>query len=274
MTTPADRLVDEGYRARPMAANIETGPTTTARQHQWWRDGTRLRTAQQRRDPIPVVMATTRGDVEIDLAEAALVVIDMQRDSCDDDGFAHRHGRDTAPARALIKPINGLAAAFRARSVPVVFVGWGNRHDLADVPASLLHVYDPNGSEPATCPHPEGLTIEGTRGADFADGLVVEADDITVHKRRPGAFHATALDDILRNLGVTTLCFAGVQTDQCVYVSLIEAATRGYDCVLLADCTSTHSPTYCWDATVYNVELAFGFVASSATLIAALAATP
>ncbi len=140
--------VDEAYRARPMAANIETGPTTTSRLHHWWRDGTRLRTEQQPRDPIPVLVATTRGDVEIDLATSALLVIDMQRDACDDDGFAHRHGRDTAPARALIEPINGLAAAFRARSVPVVFVGWGNRHDLADVPASLLHVYDPDASDP------------------------------------------------------------------------------------------------------------------------------
>jgi nicotinamidase-related amidase len=56
-----------------------------------------------------------------------------------------------------------------------------------------------------------------------------------------------------------------------VDVSLVEAATRGYDCVLLTDCTATQSPKFCWDATLYNVGLVHGLLATSRALTEAIA---
>jgi nicotinamidase-related amidase len=79
-------------------------------------------------------------------------------------------------------------------------------------------------------------------------------------------FWDTELDSILRNLGVTTLLFGGVNADQCVLCTLQDANFLGYDCVLVSDCTATTSPAYCWDATLYNVKQCFGFVATSAAI--------
>ena len=81
-------------------------------------------------------------------------------------------------------------------------------------------------------------------------------------------FFDTPLDSILRNLGVTTLLFGGVNADQCVLATLTDAACIGYDVVLLADCAATTSPSYCLDATVYNVAQCFGFVTTGAALLA------
>jgi nicotinamidase-related amidase len=71
----------------------------------------------------------------------------------------------------------------------------------------------------------------------------------------------------LRNLGVTTLAFAGVNLDQCVLCTLQDASFRGYDCVLLEDCAATTSPGFCTEATLYNIRQCFGFVAASRHLI-------
>ncbi len=58
-------------------------------------------------------------------------------------------------------------------------------------------------------------------------------------------FQDTMLDSILRNLGVTSLLFAGVNADQCVLCTLQDANFLGYDCLLIEDCTATTSPEYC-----------------------------
>ena len=84
-------------------------------------------------------------------------------------------------------------------------------------------------------------------------------------------FFDTELDAVLRNLDVTTLLFAGVNVDQCVYATLCDAAGLGYDCVLLDDCCATTSPSFCVEATRYNVAQCYGFVADGADLVAALA---
>ena len=83
-------------------------------------------------------------------------------------------------------------------------------------------------------------------------------------------FWDTPLDSILRNLGVTTLLFAGVNLDQCVMCTLQDANFLGYDCILLDDCSATTSPAFCVEATLYNIRQCFGFVASGGDLIQAM----
>ncbi len=91
-----------------------------------------------------------------------------------------------------------------------------------------------------------------------------------VDKHRMSGFWDAELDSVLRDLAVTTLLFAGVNADQCVLATLVDAACIGYDVVLLEDCSATTSPPFCWEATVYNVRQCFGFTAQAADLVAAL----
>jgi len=73
-----------------------------------------------------------------------------------------------------------------------------------------------------------------------------------------------------KNLGITTILFAGVNADQCVLTTLCDANFLGYDCILVKDCTATTSPDYCWLATLYNVKQCFGFVSDSQAIFTAL----
>ena len=155
----------------------------------------------------------------------------------------------------------------------MIWVNWGNRPDLLNISPALRHVYNPTGTGIGLGdPLPSNgapVLIKDSWAAAVVDELVADAADIWVDKYRMSGFWDTPLDSILRNLGKTTLLFAGVNADQCVLCTLQDANFLGYDCILLRDCTATTSPDYCMQATVYNVNQCFGFVADSQALIGA-----
>jgi nicotinamidase-related amidase len=224
--------------------------------------------------PRPIVIKTGSKDVRIDLARTAMIVVDMQNDFCHPDGWLGHIGVDVAPARVPIRPLSRLLPALRGAGVPVVWVNWGNRPDRLNVSPALLHVYKPEGigvglGDPLPISGAKVLE-QGSWSAAVVDELEVAPEDIAVSKFRMSGFWDTPLDSILRNLGVTTLLFAGVNVDQCVLCTLQDANFRGYDCLLVEDCSATTSPDYCRTATLYNVRQCFGFVAQSETVLAQL----
>jgi len=84
-----------------------------------------------------------------------------------------------------------------------------------------------------------------------------------VEKCRFSGFWDTNFDVILRNLGIRTLIFTGVCTDQCVHHTLADANFLGYSCILLKDLVGTNSPDFVRDATFWQVKSSFGFIANS-----------
>ena len=228
-----------------------------------------------RREPAPsspVTVVARPQTLTLDLARTAIVVVDMQNDFCHPDGWLASIGVDVAPARAPIGPLRELLPWLRANHGAVVWLNWGNRPDRANLPPGVLHVYNPDGrgngiGAPAR-PGGSPTLQAGSWSAAIVDELKPEPDDISVDKYRMSGFFDTPLDSILRNLGVTTLLFGGVNADQCVLATLADAACIGYDVVLLEDCAATTSPPYCFEATVYNVAQCFGFVTTSTALLA------
>jgi nicotinamidase-related amidase len=61
--------------------------------------------------------------------------------------------------------------------------------------------------------------------------------DYYVRKHTYSGFFETRLDGLLRNLGVRTLLCAGFVADVCVQCTLADAVFRGYQTVLVRDCT-------------------------------------
>jgi nicotinamidase-related amidase len=224
--------------------------------------------------PQPILLPTETKTVRLDLAKAALIVVDMQNDFCHPDGWLAHIGVDVSPARAPIAPLQALLPKLRATSVPIIWLNWGNRPDLLNIGAGLRHVYNGTGEGVGLGdPLPKNgapVLIKDSWAAAVVDELTIESDDIRVDKYRMSGFWDTPLDSILRNLGRTTLFFGGVNADQCVMATLQDANFLGYDCILLSDCTATTSPDYCLKATLYNVKQCFGFVSDSHRLIASL----
>ncbi|MFQ3583957.1 MAG: cysteine hydrolase family protein [Cyanobacteriota bacterium] len=225
-------------------------------------------------DPRPILLPTATKTLRLDLAKAAMIVIDMQNDFCHPDGWLASIGVDVTPARAPIGPLKTLLPELRQAQVPILWVNWGNRPDLLNISAGLRHVYNPTGEGIGLAdPLPKNgarVLTKDSWAAAVVDELEIKPEDIWVDKFRMSGFWDTPLDSILKNLGRTTLFFGGVNIDQCVMATLQDANFLGYDCILLEDCAATTSPEYCLLATLYNVKQCFGFVASSSDLLAAL----
>lgn len=74
--------------------------------------------------------------------------------------------------------------------------------------------------------------------------IVRQGEDLVISKNRvSGLWNGeTAFAQALDGLGIRTLLFAGVNTNQCVLGTLLDSYHRGYDCVLIEDCCATKTP--------------------------------
>ena len=223
----------------------------------------------------PATLAAAPRSITVDLARTALVIVDLQNDFCAPGGWLASIGVDVSVLAGAVSRSGTLARAARPAGVPVIWLNWGNRPDQANLPPGVTHVYDPDGTGTGigyVLPSSGAAVLtKDSWGAALTAPLRAEPGDIRVDKYRMSGFWDTELDSVLRNLRVDTLLFAGVNSDQCVYATLIDAACAGYDVVLLTDASATTSPGYCHEATIYNTRQCFGFTTETDAVLAALA---
>jgi len=225
--------------------------------------------------PVPLRIAAAPQNLVLDARRTAIVVIDLQNDFCTQGGWVDHIGGNYAADRTPIAPLQKLLPDLRKAGVPVIWVNWGNRPDLANMPPNQIHLYKNSGSGVGlgdALPNGNGNVLEkGSWAAAIVDELAPLEGDIQVDKHRISGFWDTPLDSILRNLGIRSILFAGCNTDQCVLHTLTDANFLGYGCVLLEDCCATSSPAFCTEATIWNVKKCFGFVTGSEQVREALA---
>jgi len=221
------------------------------------------------------MLAAKPHAVEVDLASTALLAIDMQNDFLHPKGWSAARGMDITPVRAVIPALERLTGIARRADVPVIWVNWGVRADHANISSSFVgHARGHSGMTYGD-PSPSGrgrILVRDEWGAATIDELTVGASDLLVHKHRLSSFWDNELDSILRQRGITTLLFSGINTDRCVFTSLQDANFLGYDCVLVEDACATTSPDYVRDAVVYLVGLTHGVVSSIDAVAAATGA--
>ncbi len=222
-------------------------------------------------------MAVVRAepyDFAFDPAQAALLIIDMQRDFLEPGGFGEMLGNDVGQLRRAIEPNRRLLAAWRAAGLPVIHTREGHRPDLSDLPPAKK--VRGGGKTTIGDPGPMGrILVRGEAGHDIIPELYPIAGEPVVDKPGKGAFFATDLEAILKHRGVKQLVVTGVTTEVCVNTTVREANDRGFDCLVLADCTGSYFPEF--HAMGLNMIKAqggiFGWVGDSADLIATLGAS-
>jgi nicotinamidase-related amidase len=173
----------------------------------------------------------------------ALVCIDFQRDFLEAGGFGESLGNDVSRLRSAIAPTSAVLAHFRAQGWPVVHTREGHRPDLGDLfrakrdrgrPALRIGADGPMGR----------LLVRGSAGHDIIPELSPLPGEAVVDKPGKGAFYATDLETILRARGITHLVFTGVTTEVCVQSTAREANDRGFECLILSDCTASYIPEF------------------------------
>lgn len=180
---------------------------------------------------------------EFPAGRLALVVIDMQRDFVEPGGFGAALGNDVRPLAAIVPAVRRLLDAARAARLPIVHTRECHRPDLSDCPPAKLRRGKP--SLRIGDPGPMGrILVAGEPGADIVPELAPLPGETVLDKPGKGAFHATPLDATLARLGATHLLFAGVTTEVCVQTTMREANDRGYECLLVEDCTESYFPEF------------------------------
>jgi nicotinamidase-related amidase len=236
-------------------------------------DGQKLSFVRPRKQQRIVAIPATPQPVELDLSATALVVVDMQNDFLHPDGWFAKKGVDGTAVKAVVPSVKRLAEASRAAGIPVIWLNWGVRADRANLPAVTVQKGRAFGSPTYSDPSPSGrgrILVTGDWGAATIDELPMDAADILVHKHRLSGFWDNELDSVLRRRGVTSLMFAGINTDRCVFSTLQDANFLGYDCLLVDDACATVSPQFVTDAVLYLVRLLHGAVASSGAILSAI----
>jgi len=146
--------------------------------------------------------------------KTALIVIDLQK------GLAGLLGGDNP----VVQNNRALAAAFRARGLPVVLV--------------TANAGAPGRSE-------QGSRMPAGLPADFAevmDELDPQPGDIRVTKQTWGVFATTDLEAQLRALGVTQVVVTGVATSIGVESSARQAYEAGFNVTLATDAMTDLRP--------------------------------
>ncbi|KAJ9603108.1 hypothetical protein H2200_012403 [Cladophialophora chaetospira] len=238
--------------------------------------------------PKTLPMMGDRASIKIEPNRTALVIIDMQN------FFLHpdlspkaTDGRGAVPH--TVNMING----FRKHDMKVLWVNWGlTEYDLLTIPPAFKAGFSGGsnlanetfGSDMGTIKD-NGKTVEvgrmlmrGSWNAEpygvlgtMKDEGIKAGTDLWFNKNRLSGLWGpqTPLGLWLQENEISTLFFGGVNADQCVWSTLVDAYFKGYDVVYVDDISQTTSPTYALNMTRYNAQ-SYGFMGNTTAILKAL----
>jgi ureidoacrylate peracid hydrolase len=184
-------------------------------------------------------LAGLSREVEIDVAHAALLFIDVQNYTARPDGGEYaaiseaereaRYGFFFRTLRETAVPnMQRLQAACRRARIEVLY--------------TVIESLTLDGRDRSLDYKISGFNVpRGSWDAKVLDAIAPTGDEMVIPKTSSSVFISTNLDYILRNLGVRSLMIAGLLTDQCIDSAVRDACDLGYLVTTVTDACATAS---------------------------------
>lgn len=178
---------------------------------------------------------------QLNIETSALVVVDMQYASGSRNHglgkLLQSQGRlEEADYRfgrideLLIPNIRELIATFRGNSMEVIYLTIGcELPDYSDGPEHLRDFFKSTNNRRGNIEH------------EIVKELAPRPGEAILNKTTMGAFGSSGIDMLLKAKRLSELVLTGVSTNNCVGMTAMEAADRGYSVVLVSDATGTCS---------------------------------
>lgn len=166
----------------------------------------------------------------------ALLIMDYQQ------GIVERFANDPF----LLQRAQTAIGAARAVGIPIIYVVVKFRENYPEI--------SPNNAAFSGLKASGMAFDENSPATQVHAAVAPQPGDITVVKRRVGAFTGSDLEVVLRSLGITTVVMGGIATSGVVLSTLRAAADMDYKIVVLSDCCADG------DAEVHRVLLEKVFV--------------
>jgi gluconolactonase len=170
-------------------------------------------------------------ELKLDASRCAMLIQDLQNDVMIEGGvWADSGSPQHAKEQNVVENVKDLAAACRAKAVPVIHVWY-----VVEPGAPGLKLNAPlfNGVKES------GGVVRGTWGAAPAEGLEPQEGDFVVEKMRMSAWQGTKLENLLQGLGRDTIIVTGAWTNMSIEHTARTGADKGYYMVVPEDGCST-----------------------------------
>jgi len=159
--------------------------------------------------------------------ETAILLIEFQKEFCSEDGVLYELAKEQLKAQNAISNTVDLVEKARKKGCLICHIPIHFSKDYKELK-------QPKGILKAVV---DAKAFSG-KGAEWIDELKSSQEDIIIEgKKTVGAFASTNLDFILRSRGIKNVAVAGFLTNFCVESTVREAYDRGYNVVVLKDCT-------------------------------------
>jgi nicotinamidase-related amidase len=209
---------------------------------------TRDNLAEKTKSYLKIIESYNCRDVSLELENAALLVIDMQRCFLEPAFPLY-----TENARAIIPPIQFLLDHFRNKGRPVIFAAQKNWGEFADR-GPVLRFWWPR------------TPLEGGPETEIIDELKPLPAEKVIAKRRYSAFYATDLDLTLRSMEVRQVVVTGLFTNVCVEATVRDAFMRDFLPFIPADaCASLNEDLHI--GSLRTLALWFAKISTAAGLV-------
>jgi len=162
--------------------------------------------------------------------------------------------------QVVVPNVQRLLAFFRGHGLRVIYLTVGSEMpDYSDI-----------------SPHKRAFTraknnTRGQREHEILDEIKPLPGELVINKTTPSAFNSSSFEAALRNMGIETCLFGGVSTNVCVEGTARDAADRGFNALIVADCCGATRPEF-HDMTLLTFPRTYGRVASTEQVIAELGA--